>query len=71
MHRCLVDCGNMEGTWCGSGTNKTRSKRALPLHPCSFGHGCNNVSNAVGPLAAIYGVWLYSSVSEESQVPVW
>jgi sodium-dependent phosphate transporter len=37
----------------------------------SFGHGCNNVSNAVGPLAAIYGVWLTSSVSEQSKVPVW
>jgi sodium-dependent phosphate transporter len=38
----------------------------------SFAHGSNDISNSVGPYAAIYFVWLHSSINmEESQVPVW
>ncbi|KAL4447592.1 hypothetical protein ABPG75_004811 [Micractinium tetrahymenae] len=37
----------------------------------SFAHGSNDVANAVGPYAAIYFIWLHSSVEMSSTVPVW
>lgn len=55
----------------GASERAGQHQQGLPRPDRSFGHGCNNVSNAVGPLAAIYGVWLSSSVAAESQVPVW
>ncbi|KAI9321353.1 phosphate transporter [Dichotomocladium elegans] len=37
----------------------------------SFAHGSNDVSNAVGPLAAIFDIWQSGTVSTESPVPIW
>ncbi|KIV92870.1 hypothetical protein PV10_04134 [Exophiala mesophila] len=37
----------------------------------SFGHGANDVSNAVGPLSAIYGIWQTNEASSRSEVPIW
>lgn len=37
----------------------------------SFAHGSNDVSNAVGPYAAIYFIWRTSSVQSTAAVPVW
>lgn len=37
----------------------------------SFAHGASDVSNAVGPLAAIYQVYREGSVAKSSTVPVW
>lgn len=37
----------------------------------SFGHGANDVSNAVGPLSAIWGIWQTNQVSSRSEVPIW
>ena len=36
-----------------------------------FAHGSNDVANAIGPLAAIYGIWDTSSVSSKAPVPIW
>ena len=37
----------------------------------SFGHGANDVSNGVGPLAAIYQIWRTNQASSRSEVPIW
>ena len=37
----------------------------------SFGHGANDVSNAVGPLSAIYHVWQHNETGSKSPVPIW
>ena len=37
----------------------------------SFAHGANDVSNAIGPLAAIYLVWRSGETSSKSPVPIW
>lgn len=37
----------------------------------SFAHGANDVANAVGPFAAIYGVYTDSIISSKSSVQVW
>lgn len=37
----------------------------------SFGHGANDVSNGVGPLAAIYQIWRTNEASSRSEVPIW
>lgn len=37
----------------------------------SFGHGANDVSNAMGPFAAIYLIWSSGKLSSKSPVPVW
>lgn len=37
----------------------------------SFAHGSNDVSNAIGPLAAIYNVWSQNTIGSKSQIPVW
>lgn len=37
----------------------------------SFGHGANDVSNAVGPLSAVYGIWQTNQASSRSEVPIW
>ena len=37
----------------------------------SIAHGSNDVSNAVGPWSATYMTWRTSTVSKESDVPVW
>ncbi|KPA81924.1 phosphate-Repressible Phosphate Permease-like protein [Leptomonas pyrrhocoris] len=37
----------------------------------SFAHGASDVSNAVGPLAAIYQVYQSSDVSKNTSVPIW
>ncbi|KAF7729780.1 Na+/Pi symporter [Apophysomyces ossiformis] len=36
----------------------------------SFAHGSNDVSNAVGPLAAIFGIWNTAEVDVAGKVPV-
>lgn len=37
----------------------------------SFGHGANDVSNAMGPFAAIYLIWSSGTLASKSPVPVW
>lgn len=37
----------------------------------SFAHGSNDVSNAIGPIAAVYDTWLNGGVSEASATPIW
>lgn len=37
----------------------------------AFGHGANDVSNGVGPLAAIYQIWRTNEASRRSEVPIW
>ncbi|GET93946.1 phosphate-repressible phosphate permease-like protein [Leishmania tarentolae] len=37
----------------------------------SFAHGASDVSNAVGPLSAIYQVYQTGSVEKSSSVPIW
>ncbi|KAJ9614379.1 Na+/Pi symporter [Cladophialophora chaetospira] len=37
----------------------------------SFAHGANDVSNAVGPLSAIYAVWQTGETASRSSVPIW
>ena len=37
----------------------------------SFGHGANDVSNAIGPLAAIYQIWQTNETLDDSEVPIW
>ncbi|KAG0175941.1 Na+/Pi symporter [Apophysomyces sp. BC1034] len=36
----------------------------------SFAHGSNDVSNAVGPLAAIFGIWTTAEVDVAGKIPV-
>lgn len=37
----------------------------------SFAHGANDVANAVGPFAAIYGIYQYGYISPKSTVEPW
>lgn len=37
----------------------------------SFAHGANDVSNAIGPLAAVFLVWNTNTVASKSPVPIW
>jgi solute carrier family 20 (sodium-dependent phosphate transporter) len=37
----------------------------------SFAHGSNDVANAVAPLATIYHIYQYNSISKKSEVPIW
>ncbi|KAG0175003.1 Na+/Pi symporter [Apophysomyces sp. BC1034] len=39
----------------------------------SFAHGSNDVSNAVGPISAIYGIWQTAAVDigGKAEVPIW
>ena len=37
----------------------------------SFAHGANDVSNAVGPLAAIWHIYQNDAVSSKIEVPIW
>lgn len=37
----------------------------------SFAHGANDVSNAMGPFAAIYGIYRSGLAQQESSVPLW
>lgn len=37
----------------------------------SFAHGANDVSNAVGPLAAIYYIYQNDTVASKIEVPLW
>lgn len=37
----------------------------------SFAHGANDVANSVGPFAAIYSIYMTSSVSSSTDVPIW
>ena len=37
----------------------------------SFAHGANDVANAVGPFAAIYGIYQYGFISSKSTVEIW
>lgn len=45
--------------------------QVLTAAVASFAHGSNDVSNAVGPLAAIFLIWNTGKVSSKSPVPVW
>ena len=37
----------------------------------SFAHGSNDVSNAAGPFAGIYGVWSTGSATNKASCPLW
>ena len=37
----------------------------------SFGHGANDVSNAIGPLSAIFQIWRTGETLDDSEVPIW
>ena len=37
----------------------------------SFAHGSNDVSNAVGPLAAVHTVWTTAAVGDKVPTPIW
>lgn len=37
----------------------------------SFAHGANDVANAVGPFAALYGIYQYGYISPKSTVEPW
>lgn len=37
----------------------------------SFGHGANDVSNAIGPLSAIFQIWQTNETLDDSEVPIW
>lgn len=43
----------------------------LTAATASFAHGANDVSNAVGPLAAVYLIWSTATIASKSPVPVW
>ncbi|KAL2351756.1 phosphate transporter family-domain-containing protein [Cryomyces antarcticus] len=45
--------------------------QVLTAATASFAHGANDVSNAIGPLAAIYLIWNTGKLSSKSPVPVW
>jgi solute carrier family 20 (sodium-dependent phosphate transporter) len=45
--------------------------QVLTAAVASFAHGSNDVSNAIGPLAAIFLIWDTSKLSSKSPVPVW
>lgn len=37
----------------------------------AFGHGANDVANAIAPLAAMYGIWDSGEISKKTEVPIW
>jgi len=37
----------------------------------AFTHGANDVSNAMGPLSAIYQIWRTNATGSKSEVPIW
>lgn len=37
----------------------------------SFGHGANDVSNAIGPYTTIYFIWSTAQISDKVPVPLW
>lgn len=45
--------------------------RVLMVAVASFAHSSNDISNAVGPLAAIFLIWSSGEVSAKSPVPIW
>lgn len=45
--------------------------QALTAGTMSFAHGANDISNATGPLAAVYLVWTTNTTGEEANVPQW
>ncbi|KAK9476192.1 phosphate transporter [Lipomyces japonicus] len=45
--------------------------QALTAGTASFAHGSNDVSNAIGPLAAIYLIWSTNAISAKANVPIW
>ncbi|KAI9796362.1 MAG: Na+/Pi symporter [Piccolia ochrophora] len=45
--------------------------QVLTAATASFAHGSNDVSNAMGPLSAIYLIWNSGALSSKSEVPIW
>ncbi len=45
--------------------------QVLTASTASFAHGANDVSNAVGPLAAVFLIWQTNMTSSKSPVPIW
>lgn len=37
----------------------------------SFAHGSNDVANAIAPLATIYHIYRYGSITKKTNVPIW
>lgn len=37
----------------------------------SFAHGSNDVANAIAPLATIYHIYRYESITKKTDVPIW
>lgn len=45
--------------------------QVLTASTASFAHGANDVSNAVGPLSAVFLIWDTNMVSSKAPVPIW
>ena len=45
--------------------------QVLTASTASFVHGANDVSNAIGPLAAVYLIWSTAKLSDKAPVPIW
>lgn len=45
--------------------------QVLTCAVASFAHGSNDVSNAIGPLSAIFLIWSSGTLASRSPVPVW
>jgi phosphate/sulfate permease len=45
--------------------------QVLTAATASFAHGANDVSNAIGPLAAIFLIWETNKTSSKAPVPIW
>ena len=45
--------------------------QVLTAATSSFAHGANDVSNAMGPLSAIYLIWSSGTLSSKADVPIW
>lgn len=45
--------------------------QVLTASTASFAHGANDVSNAVGPLSAVFAIWQTNIASSKAAVPIW
>lgn len=45
--------------------------QVLTASTASFAHGANDVSNAVGPLSAVFAIWSTNVASSTAAVPIW
>lgn len=45
--------------------------QVITASTASFAHGANDVSNAIGPLAAVFLIWNTGRLSDKAPVPIW